>query len=231
MTSEKQAAANRENARKSTGPKTDAGKNRSRLNAMRHGLTGQVSVMTEEDRLACEAFTIQIVESFQPKTPAERQLAHVYATGQWRINRAAALEEGLFTLTLAEEEAMAHLSVDQPEVHTALSNAAAFRDDPHAFDKLSLYTNRLINQSEKVLKQLKQLQAERKEEDARALKEAAEIYRYCEANHLPFDPRENGFVLTVEEVRARIRRDNLRSRVQMHIYGVKNGQNQEKPTA
>jgi hypothetical protein len=39
MTTEKQIAANRLNARRSTGPKTAAGKRRASQNALRHGLT------------------------------------------------------------------------------------------------------------------------------------------------------------------------------------------------
>lgn len=214
MISEKQLAANRENARKSTGPKTEAGKNRSKLNAVRHCLTGQVTVMTEQDRIAFEAFTLQIVESFHPKTAAERQLAHVYATSQWRINRAAALEEGLFTLALSEEEALAHLSIEQPEVHASLNNAAAFRDDPKAFDKLSLYTNRLISQSERVLRQLKQLQAERKAHENSSMLDAVELYRYHKMKELPFDPRENGFVFSNDEIRAYIHRQKLAFRAE-----------------
>jgi hypothetical protein len=40
MTTHRQRAANRENARKSTGPRTRAGKASSSGNARRHGLTG-----------------------------------------------------------------------------------------------------------------------------------------------------------------------------------------------
>ena len=49
MASEKQLLANIENAKKSTGPRTEAGKKRSSLNALRHGLTGQVVILPRED--------------------------------------------------------------------------------------------------------------------------------------------------------------------------------------
>src|SRR5580658_3539589 len=49
MATEEQIAANRLNAQSSSGPKTEAGRNRSRMNARRHGLTGQVTTMTDED--------------------------------------------------------------------------------------------------------------------------------------------------------------------------------------
>ena len=48
------ASINRENAQHSTGPKTEAGKQKSSLNALRHGLTGQTVVMPAED-LAAQA--------------------------------------------------------------------------------------------------------------------------------------------------------------------------------
>lgn len=212
MTSEKQTEANQANSRKSTGPKTQDGKNRSRLNARRHGLTGQITVMTEEERIASEAFTLQIVESLNPKTAAERQLAQAYATAHWRINRAAALEEGLFTLSLAEDQILSHLQLDQPEVHTALNNAATFRDDPKAFDLLSLYTTRLISQSEKLLKQLKQLQSERQAEELRQMESAMALYNLHTMDEIPFDPRESGFVFSLDEIRTQVHRQNLAKR-------------------
>jgi len=50
MISEKQLEANRNNAQLSHGPVTDAGRKRSSMNALRHGLTGQLTTMTDEDR-------------------------------------------------------------------------------------------------------------------------------------------------------------------------------------
>ena len=206
--SEKQLEANRANAQKSTGPKSDAGKRRSRLNAARHGLTGQVVVLPQEDMEAFQQFSAGIVASLAPETPVERQLAQSYASYQWRINRAAAIEDTMFTLGIMEETAE-NLNIEDAEAHNATSNAKTFRGGAHEFDKLSMYNQRLVNQAEKVLKQLKQLQAERQEKVAGQLLEASRIYQFHRMQNTPFDPRQNGFDLTVDQIQAYLRRNSL----------------------
>ena len=49
MISEKQRRANRENAKKSTGPRTAEGKARSSKNGIKHGLLARDAVMADED--------------------------------------------------------------------------------------------------------------------------------------------------------------------------------------
>jgi hypothetical protein len=49
------AAINRANSQQSTGPRTESGKQRSSLNALRHGLTAQSAVLPSEDPAAYEA--------------------------------------------------------------------------------------------------------------------------------------------------------------------------------
>ena len=51
---DERTARNRANAAHSTGPKTEAGKPRSCLNALRHGLTGHTIILPAED---LEAYT------------------------------------------------------------------------------------------------------------------------------------------------------------------------------
>ena len=67
--SDRQLRANRANAQKSTGPRTEAGKQRSRLNGLRHGLTGQVSIMTDENRAAHDAFCNPIIARLGAEGP------------------------------------------------------------------------------------------------------------------------------------------------------------------
>ena len=56
MTSLKQIAANRLNAYKSTGPRTEEGKQRSRCNAMRHGLTAETVITALESAADYQAY-------------------------------------------------------------------------------------------------------------------------------------------------------------------------------
>jgi hypothetical protein len=89
MISEKQLEANRRNAEESTGPRTEAGKARVRLNAGRHGFTGQILMMSDATHKAYTAFCNPIIESFAPEGPFERQLAHSIAEDSWRLNPSA----------------------------------------------------------------------------------------------------------------------------------------------
>ena len=98
MLSDKQLAANRANAQLSTGPTSVDGKRRSSLNARRHNLTGQVTAMTEEDRIAHDTFADALIKSMAPEGALELQLAQRIATDSWRLNRSSAIEENIFAL-------------------------------------------------------------------------------------------------------------------------------------
>jgi hypothetical protein len=208
MVSEKQLEANRENAKKSTGPTTAKGKARSRLNALRHGLTGQTVVMPEEDMEVYDKFTNQIAESFDTTNAIERQLAFCYASYLWRINRAGAIEQNMFTLGNMEEVAE-NLQLEHAQVHNAVSEAKTFRNESPEFSRLAMYTQRLVAQSEKVLKQLTYFQSERRQREEKEMPEAIAAYKAHKMHNLEFDPKANGFELTTAQIEVRIRRQSL----------------------
>ena len=96
MTSLKQIEANRRNASKSTGPSTEAGKQRSRRNAVRHGLTAETVIGALEDTEDYRRFEEAITADFNPKTAVERELVLRLASLLWRLRRAASIETGMF---------------------------------------------------------------------------------------------------------------------------------------
>jgi hypothetical protein len=98
MATDKQIAANRRNAQKSTGPRTAEGKRRSRGNAFRHGLTAESVVTVLEDEAAYRKFENAIMRDYTPETALERGLVVRLASLLWRLRRAVAIETGLFQI-------------------------------------------------------------------------------------------------------------------------------------
>ena len=74
MMSRKQLEANRANAKRSTGPKSDAGKTRSRMNALKHGFSSQEIVLEGEDADQFDALRAQLEVEFAPDSVIEREL-------------------------------------------------------------------------------------------------------------------------------------------------------------
>ena len=93
MISEKQLEANRKNSKKSTGPKTEAGKAVSRLNGLDHGLrTRCVDVLPHED-YALFAKRLELWHyEFQPSSDLVAFLVRQAAILSWKIERAERYE-------------------------------------------------------------------------------------------------------------------------------------------
>ncbi len=98
MTSFRQIEANRRNACKSTGPVTEEGKQRSRCNAVRHGLTAETVIGTLEYAEDYKAFEAAIMADYDAKSAVERELVLRLASLLWRLRRATTMETGLFEI-------------------------------------------------------------------------------------------------------------------------------------
>jgi hypothetical protein len=103
MTSLKQIEANRRNAENSTGPRSEAGKQRSSRNAVRHGLTAETVIEPLEDAEDYRAFEEAIAASFDPETAVERELILRLASLLWRLRRATSIETALFQIKIEQD--------------------------------------------------------------------------------------------------------------------------------
>src|SRR6187551_2675487 len=121
MSSEKQIAANRANAKRSTGPNTSSGKARSRMNAWKHGLRAETVVIAGEDAKDLQAIQRELWEEHQPEPGMESLLVERLAHYAWRMRRAVVFEaallaegpsflEGYLSTLLRYEMAMANAS-------------------------------------------------------------------------------------------------------------------------
>src|ERR1700722_14717162 len=98
MSTPSRVEINRANSQHSTGPKTITGKNRSSLNALRHGLTGQIVVMPTEDLAAYQLHLESFTDEYHPQGATEANLVQALADCSWRLNRAAAMEANFLSL-------------------------------------------------------------------------------------------------------------------------------------
>ena len=102
MTSLKQIEANRRNALKSTGPTTPEGKERSRRNALRHGLTAETVIAALEDAEDYQAFEAAVISDYDAESAVERELVLRLASVLWRLRRATGIETALFESVTAK---------------------------------------------------------------------------------------------------------------------------------
>jgi hypothetical protein len=96
MATAAQVRANRANARKSTGPRTAAGKEKASRNAVKHGLLAQEAVIAEEDPEEFESYREEMLADLSPAGPVEAVLAERVVGLSWRLRRAERLQNVAF---------------------------------------------------------------------------------------------------------------------------------------
>ncbi len=125
MASERQRLANHRNGSKG-GPSTEAGKQRSRLNTLKHGLTSTtLVVLPEEHQHEYDEVLHGFRESFQPHGATEDALVLRLAQAHWRSLRSRRVETGILNITAATERALARKIVEDCPEHLSPHNAIA----------------------------------------------------------------------------------------------------------
>jgi hypothetical protein len=199
------------------GPKTEAGKQRTRLNAYKHGLTGEIHLFTPEEHEAFDAHCKNIVEALAPVGNLEKQLAQSIAEGHWRLNRAHAIESGIFALgQMADESDQAELQsdppeIDEPELAQSLSQARTWLADGRQIQLLSLYEQRIQRSIGRSMAELRALQAVRLAARQQAVEEAILLSELAktkgETYGLAADLASQQFVFSTAEIQQLMTRE------------------------
>ena len=123
MTTEKQAEANRRNASKSSGPKTDEGKAASRLNALRHGLRARTVVQPGDDQSEFDQLSADLQEACDPQNRPEELLVEKMVIAEWQLARLQRAE----SILLLEQQ-----GTTRAHLHPRLQGAPVYRQNETA---------------------------------------------------------------------------------------------------
>jgi hypothetical protein len=177
--SEKQLAANRANALKSTGPTSEEGKNIVRANAYKHGLSAtnpSSLLMPGESEDALRELGARLRENLKPVGDMEELLVDRIESCAWRLKRIERVEAGLFAYGFLEKKAqlkdqeienpagVTDTTVEHPSTSVEATGFLQDAQTNNAFAKLSRYEAGLERSLYKALEELKKLQFLRRKE-------------------------------------------------------------------
>jgi hypothetical protein len=207
--SDAKLAANRANSKLSTGAKTQATKDKSKMNAQTHGLCSQAALLPSEDPIVYQAFIESIFAQWSPATDQENRLTEVIGTTEWRLRRIPGLEAGIYAVGLLENN---NLFLDEPDSIKRDRNVQSklYLLYEKQLKNLSLQERRLRSQHKADVTELKQLQQDRiekakqaeqaiKEEREAIVQRANKISANCYKLNKPFIPADHGFDFTYAE--------------------------------
>jgi hypothetical protein len=109
MTTPNKQAANAQNAKLSTGPRTDEGKAASSRNALKHGLTATEVVLAPGQEAEFEAYRDDLRQDLGPQGAAEMEIFNRAIHAGWNLRRiremeSAMMREGILDPLLDESE-------------------------------------------------------------------------------------------------------------------------------
>src|SRR5262249_19244582 len=122
----KRVEANRNNAKRSCGPRTPEGKARSRMNSLKHGLTAELVVLPGEDPERLEARAAARKEELKPQGELQDYLVERAVHQSWQLDRI----DRAIAAKLKLNASFGDLDRDQAETDEALDLGRQLFCDP-----------------------------------------------------------------------------------------------------
>ena len=151
MATPKQTQANRQNAQKSTGPRSPEGKAASRFNALKSGIDAKSQVIPGEDSDQLETLVVEYRERFSTVTPERRLLVDTLVNCEWLLRRLSRGEAELWQYEAKNTESN-YSSNDHPD-----GRVLYFAD--RVFDRLQRRIDSIGRNYHRALKELQSLEA------------------------------------------------------------------------
>ena len=196
--SRRRIRANRRNAKKSTGPKTEAGKRIVSKNALRHGLLSErFPTLPYEDDNEYREFADAMERDLRPVGVLERQVASQITQTCWKLRRCPAIEAALMEMNRERAERCVKESFENgeyedcgieqpnqlPRLTAAELIAANFAGpDPSSYERLELYRMRLERGLDSAMRHLKRLREQTAGEEISGSQEGR--YLVADIQHL-----------------------------------------------
>lgn len=154
----KRLAANRRNARKSTGPRTPEGKARSSQNAITHGMFCVDILVEGESRRDYHCYRHEMIRRLDPSDALELQFADQIIQTGWKLKRIQGTEQVIFAARRKE------LQRERPE--QSFCPGYVLGDllwNSQDFGRIQIYEQRLLNVMNRATNQLRQLKKDKKD--------------------------------------------------------------------
>ena len=134
---DKRSSTSRQNAQKSTGPKTATGKQASCLNAVTHAAYADTLILPGENLIDYQRLVHNHFQMWKPQNPIEESFVSQMATTLWRLQRMAPAQSNMIRVQIARMSEAIHaefattnapglyaLAVDEIKGHSVLSDLA-----------------------------------------------------------------------------------------------------------
>src|SRR5271163_4487269 len=212
--SEAQLKANRENSLHSTGPTSTKGKRIVRMNAVVHGFAGHTVVLHEHEIPAYNQHFASFRKEYSPVGATEEFLVQSLAELSWSAQQ---IRSQITTAIAVAGNTQLDYQAGSEPPDCVLSQAGSIKASAPSLNTLGIYEQRKMRLFYATRKELVQIQTERKTREKAGLEEAAQLRKAHKAARQPgepeWQPAENGFVCSLQEIDRYIARQDLLSRL------------------
>jgi hypothetical protein len=223
MTTDAQINANRENAKLSTGPMSPDGRRKVAMNAVKHNFTGQTCLVHQHEVEDYKKHFESFRKEYRPVGPTEEFLVQSLADLAWSTQKVRCEIQSRTALSGMSSDAAHPNETHTPEITAAWGQAAKSQTNAPTLNTLGIYESRKVRLFNTTRKELMAIQTERKAQQNQELEHAIALRKLDNATREPGDlewnPSQNGFVCSLEQIDREI---NLRERFQRLQSRLKN---------